>query len=357
MNFFLHLACGANLLMQTGIALALPPCPETGYFHNCFGTRTYAVAKKNNDEAFAALEREIEQARKVTNSDDISKSTPVVQKPNKYVGEFKDDKRDGFGVFTGNGIEYEGSWKNDKKNGRGFYTANEKSLVFVGEFKDDKRSGPGQLLLSNGDIYVGEFNDDVSITFRVKAFNYIVEEWVDRGINGQGVMTYADDRVGLGEWKDGNPHGLFIEYGSDRKIFNSGIYKRGQIRDTQNINPEVFTLLNVLHPCQGDVKKWSNCIGEIANSNEAEQSTYYGQFLDGNYSGRGKFVYETKGVSPVFGVYRGEFKNGQFHGLGVHKFQDGKVQIGEWHEGKPIRLFLNLTADQAGETTIFRISR
>ena len=78
--------------MMVGSAYAqsnLPACPSSGYFHNCFGTFT----QSNGD---------------------------------KYVGEVKDDKRNGQGTYTfANGNKYVGEWKDDNRNGQGIlYLAN-----------------------------------------------------------------------------------------------------------------------------------------------------------------------------------------------------------------------------------------
>ena len=83
-----------------GFATDLPPCPSSGYFHNCFGTYTYAGG-------------------------------------GKYVGEFK----------------------NDKFNGQGTLTYADGGNKYVGEFKDDLLNGQGTYTYANGDKYVGEHRD------------------------------------------------------------------------------------------------------------------------------------------------------------------------------------------------------
>ena len=56
---------------------------------------------------------------------------------NKYVGEFKDGKRNGQGTYT---------WADGRK--------------YVGEFKDEKRHGQGTFTFPDGGKYVGESKDD-----------------------------------------------------------------------------------------------------------------------------------------------------------------------------------------------------
>tara|TARA_B110000305_G_C19331776_1_gene584346 strand:- start:219 stop:1202 length:984 start_codon:yes stop_codon:yes gene_type:complete len=76
------------LMLSATASFALPACPsdQTKRYHNCFGTYTLA----NGD---------------------------------KYVGEFKDDKRNGQGTYTyASGDNYIGGWKDNRKDGQGTYT-------------------------------------------------------------------------------------------------------------------------------------------------------------------------------------------------------------------------------------------
>ncbi|MDC1042453.1 hypothetical protein OAQ78_07450, partial [Amylibacter sp.] len=72
--------------MSATASFALPPCPASGYFNNCFGTYTFADGEK-------------------------------------YVGEWKDDEKNGQGTFTfADERKYVGKWKNNEFNGQGTYT-------------------------------------------------------------------------------------------------------------------------------------------------------------------------------------------------------------------------------------------
>ena len=120
MNRILILVAG---LVFAGESFALPPCPTFWFWDNCFGTKTYTYG-------------------------------------NKYVGEFKDNKRHGQGTYTwADGGKYVGEWKDNKRHGQGTYTwAN--GNKYVGEFKDDKMHGQGTFTSSDGTKYVGEWKDN-----------------------------------------------------------------------------------------------------------------------------------------------------------------------------------------------------
>ena len=90
----------------------------------------------------------------------------------KFVGEFKDDKRHGQGTYTfANGGKYVGEWKDGKSEGQGTGTYADGSK-YVGEFKDGKPEGQGTGTYADGSKYVGE--------------------WKDGKPEGQGTYTNAD---------------------------------------------------------------------------------------------------------------------------------------------------------------------
>ena len=89
--------------------------------------------------------------------------TKIYDNGQKYVGEFKDDKKNGQGTY---------SWPDGKK--------------YVGEYKDDKKNGQGTFSWPDGEKYVGEFKDDK--------------------MNGQGTMYKKDGSTEFkGQWLNDNP--------------------------------------------------------------------------------------------------------------------------------------------------------
>jgi flavin-binding protein dodecin len=97
----------------------LPACPanQSVRYHNCWGTYT------SPDGA-------------------------------KYVGAWKDGKRDGRGTYTSpDGLKYVGMWKDNKRDGHGTFTA--LGAKYVGQFKDGKFEGHGTFTGADGTKYVG----------------------------------------------------------------------------------------------------------------------------------------------------------------------------------------------------------
>ena len=88
------------LLIGISHAWALPACPSSGYFDNCYGTYVW-------DDG------------------------------DKYVGEWQNGKRDQ-GTFTyANGAKEVGAWENGKLNGYAINYYADGSIYQEGIFKDD----------------------------------------------------------------------------------------------------------------------------------------------------------------------------------------------------------------------------
>ena len=101
---------------------ALPACPSSGYFDNCYGTYVWEDGQK-------------------------------------YVGDWKDDKQHGQGTLTSaSGNKYVGEYKDSMWHGHGTLTWTDGNN-YVGEFNDGKRHGQGTFTYADGSKYVGEYKD------------------------------------------------------------------------------------------------------------------------------------------------------------------------------------------------------
>ncbi|MSP29961.1 MAG: hypothetical protein EXR09_05785, partial [Acetobacteraceae bacterium] len=64
-----------------------------------------------------------------------------------------------FGTQTyASGIKYVGEWRDNKPNGQGIYTWSDGNK-YVGELRDNKFHGQGTFTWSDGNKYVGEWRD------------------------------------------------------------------------------------------------------------------------------------------------------------------------------------------------------
>ena len=95
-------------------------------------------------------------------------------------GEWKDDKRNGRGVYRyHNNDVYDGEWKDDAPNGEGVYRSANND-VYEGQINDGKCYGRGVYRYANGDVYNGEWENNMK--------------------NGKGIMNYHNGDVYDGEW-------------------------------------------------------------------------------------------------------------------------------------------------------------
>ena len=85
-------------------------------------------------------------------------------------------------ITLANGDIYEGEFFNDLFHGKGKYTSDE-GAVYEGDFVNDLPHGKGKFTWTNGNVYEGDFNNGEK--------------------NGKGKMTYPDGKVEEGNWRDG----------------------------------------------------------------------------------------------------------------------------------------------------------
>jgi clan AA aspartic protease (TIGR02281 family) len=126
----------------------LPLCPEpqTRYWDNCTGTRTFP----NGNVYVGEFQNNTFNGQGYLRYADGS----------TYIGGFLNGQLDGQGASTfPDGGKHVGEVHNNKANGLGTYTyAN--GNTYYGELRDNKRNGKGTLTFANGTKLVGEFKDD-----------------------------------------------------------------------------------------------------------------------------------------------------------------------------------------------------
>ena len=318
----------ALLFGSISTSFALPPCPsdQTQRYHNCFGTYTSANG-------------------------------------NKYVGEWKDDKKHGQGTLyaADRTVKKQGVWEDDEfqyaqkeksplppcpsdqtqryHNCFGTYTFGPKSKwagdKYVGEFKDDKKHGQGTYSYASGDKYVGEFKDGKSHgqgTYSYASGDKYVGEFKDDKKHGQGTYTFADGDKYFGEYRDGKRQGQGTLYAADGAVKKQGIWKDDKFLSAPKAKQGVVSKKTspgaapVLLKCNKSSPKWHNCDG----SKKWGKGTYYGRFMNNKPHGRGTITNTDKWQ------YVGQFRNGKKHGPGLLIDPDGGEYPERYNNGKKL---------------------
>jgi hypothetical protein len=169
----------------------LPPCPTVDYSKNKHAGVGGRTEKWNN--CWGRYVLELDDARKgdiyegefinglpkgLANFYYLASSQ---YKGDLYFGDFNNGF-DGFGTYIhANGDTYIGDYKDDKRNGKGTLTyAN--GDKYVGDFKERLPNGQGMYKFARGDTYIGEFKDGK--------------------FNGQGIFKFNNGRLQAGFWAD-----------------------------------------------------------------------------------------------------------------------------------------------------------
>ena len=162
---------------------------------------------------------------------------------NKYVGEFKDNKRNGKGTFTfASGNKYVGEFKNGKYSGQGTYTY-EDGEKYVGEYMSGKRHGQGTYTFASGNKYVGEFKNGKYSgqgTFTYADGEKYVGEHKNDKRHGQGTYTFAGGNKYVGEYKNNKRHGQGTYTYADGTI-ESGIWENGEFQYATNETAPIYS--------------------------------------------------------------------------------------------------------------------
>lgn len=289
-------------------------------------------------------------------SGDCMNGTGIYQFPSgaKYIGQFKNGKMEGIGsCYYTDGSKYQGEWVESYPEGNGIKTladgsvqkgnfkkgqyqvppppppatspeladqpADQPAAVPVKEEKQQTgcisgncRDGKGIYIYPSGAIYIGEFkNGEIH---GIGACSYsdgskYQGEWVFRYPEGRGTKTFPDGAKWTGRWKKGQP-----------------------VDDDGNIIENIYPGKQL---AADDVQIQSGCVsGDCVNGTGifayTDGSKYEGTFREGKPHGKGTFV-EIDGDK-----YVGEFSNGMRYGNGTLYLANGSEMSGVWRAGEYI---------------------
>ena len=115
------------------------------------------------------------------------------KEPLCYEGEWKDDERNGYGIWKGYLDCYEGEWKAGRYHGRGVLKTSDGNIYEGNIFVEGKIMGRGKITYAQGGTYEGDFKE-------------VFEDGVTHyKRSGYGVMTYPDGHMFDGKWVNDEP--------------------------------------------------------------------------------------------------------------------------------------------------------
>ena len=265
----------------------------------------------------------------------------------EYKGEWKD------GAFHGKGILkeawgdiYVGDFVNNIAEGFGRQNSivNGKSTgYFEGKLKNDYLNGEGIWVDENG-TYKGTFKDHLLNGFATAEYTNgdRYEGYFQKDLeHGQGTFVYADGSKFIGEYKEGLRHGPGVmEFSSGDTFIGEyfeNYFKKGE-----------YTYSN------GDkfIGEWDDDELRIGKGKMFwnNGNVYIGEYKKGYMTGKGEYTYKDgdKVIGNFFeglvegkgqhlfidGKYIGDFKNDNYNGKGIITWDDGEKYIGEWKNGE-----------------------
>jgi hypothetical protein len=213
----------------------------------------------------------------------------------RFDGDFEHGKKHGRGAYVfANGNVYRGDFRDDRRNGRGVYTW-QCGDTYDGEWMDGRMHGAGVTRYANGNVYDGAFIEDRR--------------------EGHGTLTCSDGLVYSGEWRRNNRHGR------GKISFPSGDYYDGEWADDKKHGHGCDAMKNGSRFEGGYVHNVRCGAGTMIFANG---DTYAGEFRDDKMHGRGRYSF-----SNGF-VYDGEWHADMRHGSGRYTFPSGHVYEGAW---------------------------
>ncbi|WP_314199350.1 AHH domain-containing protein [Capnocytophaga sputigena] len=305
---------------------------EGGVFENVIHGKGTLSAYYNGKKISSNV---IEAYYGATSQQDIVKSNN-----DKYIGNVKEEKFVGFGVWIRPKEIYVGEFLESQPNGYLSYYKDGK-LSYKGEWQKGKRSGRGTNYKENGKVVSGIWKDnkifeaDTTITTTNGIYRGLLRNSLPQGYgelnyfsgsqyrgnwdkgkwHGEGSFTSATDTI-IGEWAGGelNGYGLY----KTPYVLLEGNFKN------HNLNGEGYMLLSDSTFYSGTWAKGKKSgYGDITLSNG---DTYMGSWENDQYSGEGRYTYHTGEI------YDGHWKNGQQDSLGKYICKEF-TYVGNWAEG------------------------
>lgn len=293
----------------------------------------------------------------------------LLKNGDRYIGQSVNGKSNGIGAYLyKEGYLYFGQWKNGKRHGKGYFYSNSSMQFYIGTFNQGKLKR-GTLIYSNGDIYDGEYinNYRSSGSYYSKDSGIYIGEWKDNKRHGQGkyinpdgkkvVGTFSQDRFLEGEEvpveensnlrfskkikakqtgfyygqvsaeDDYDGYGVLAERPNKGMIFSMGYFQNDNLNGpgVQVIGGDVIALGEFIN---------GNLVEGLYVEKKGDQRIYIGRIdtTSSKFAGTGCLVFQGKNES-----YYGQFSQGEYHGRGSYFWPSGEKYNGTFDNGNKVQ--------------------
>lgn len=239
-----------------------------------------------------------------------------------YIGDFKDNKRNGYGrefYQSTKTVKFEGYWKSGLKHGQQCEYSQTGEKLFEGDYKSDSRDGKGSEYHSCGKLlkfesnYRGNKKHGAGTEYFTNGnINYKGEFSLDL-YSGLGIQNYLGGSIKFqGEFLNNLKEGFGHSYNIFGEITIKATYAKDRITNLQYISTTEKFL--------GFMTKYYKdtiYIGQISTN----PSNRDGLGIEVDYSGHK--------------IYEGAWVNGMPHGHGIEYRNNGTVNyVGHWQVGE-----------------------
>ena len=303
------------------------------------------------------------------------------QHESETISSTKNEKeiKPGIMIYS-NGDKYIGHWKEDKRDDKLALLTYAQGGSYEGGFLKDKFSGKGTRIYSGGAKYEGlwerGFRKDECANFILPDGRRYVGAWDDEFCEGnKGVFLDALEKV-IGESIWDEDEIIFHSAPSSEELKKTTIiYSDGKIYDGDSLDEKENGFGEVTYL---DGKKEQICFHqgkvyfyEVVCDEEGNQykgtlikdlcdgfgmkiysngGLYQGEWKENLFHGKGTFTWPNKRQ------YMGEWKDGLMHGVGTMKYIDGLSYEGEWKEGEKNGFGKIFSSDKSERLEAFFVS-
>jgi len=255
-------------------------------------------------------------------------------------GCIKGNCEDGTGIFIyPNGDIYKGEWLDNMRHGEGTITyegsAARRGDIYDGTWKENMRHGKGIYSWSNGDVYEGQWKSD--------------------RMDGKGKLYRSSGEWYDGEWRANLKHGKGTYKHNKTTEWEDHLYVGGWKSDKPCCSGEYRYLDGSVFSkdkkSSGVGCKMGNCKNGYGEYQYSRGRRFEGSWRNGLFDGEGTFFYETgekyvgswianqrDGEGQFFSVegkltYDGNWKEDVQSGYGIYHYPNGTRYAGQWEKG------------------------